>query len=69
VPADGIDGELVAVDGKGIARFQLLQNALNATANLRYVAFDIMFLDGKDLRELPLVDRKKGSKPCCPRIR
>src|SRR6185295_7919234 len=36
-----IDGELVALDEKGVSRFQLLQNALNTSANLHYCAFDI----------------------------
>lgn len=54
-----IDGELVALDERGVSRFQLLQNALNTSTNLRYCAFDIMFLDGQDLRGLPLVERKK----------
>jgi bifunctional non-homologous end joining protein LigD len=40
-----IDGELVALDAHGVSRFQLLQNALNASANLHYCAFDIMFVD------------------------
>jgi bifunctional non-homologous end joining protein LigD len=62
-----IDGELVALDEHGISRFQLLQNALNTTANLHYCAFDIMFLDGEDLRDLPLVERKKRLKAVLPR--
>ena len=45
-----IDGELVALDAHGISRFQLLQNALRTAANLHYCVFDIMFLDGEDLR-------------------
>jgi bifunctional non-homologous end joining protein LigD len=35
-----IDGELVAIDAHGISRFQLLQNALNTAANLRYCVFE-----------------------------
>ena len=64
-----IDGELVAIDAHGISRFQLLQNALRTAANLRYCAFDIMFLGGKDLRGLPLVERKERLRRCCPRTR
>lgn len=48
-----IDGELVALDEKGISRFQLLQNALRTTTNLRYCMFDLMALDGEDMRQLP----------------
>jgi bifunctional non-homologous end joining protein LigD len=64
-----IDGELVALDAKGISRFQLLQNALRTTANLRYCIFDLMALDGEDLRQLPLIDRKERLKPILPRDR
>jgi bifunctional non-homologous end joining protein LigD len=62
-----IDGELVALDGRGVSRFQLLQNALNTAANLHYSVFDIMFLDGKDLRDLPLVERKTHLKALLPK--
>jgi bifunctional non-homologous end joining protein LigD len=62
-----MDGELVAVDAHGVSRFQLLQNALNTTANLQYCVFDIMFLDGEDLRGLSLVERKKRLKPLLPK--
>lgn len=62
-----IDGEMVAVDEHGISRFQLLQNAGNTTANLRYAAFDLMFLDGRDVRDLPLVERKKLLKGVLPK--
>lgn len=61
-----IDGELVAVDDHGISRFQLLQNALRTAANLRYCVFDLMFLDGKDLRGLPLVERKEHLRALLP---
>ena len=62
-----IDGELVALDAQGVSRFQLLQNALNTSANLHYCAFDIMFLGGEDLRGLPLVERKKRLKSVLPK--
>lgn len=42
-----------------MSRLQLLQNALRAKANLHYGVFDIIFPDGKNLRELPLVERKE----------
>jgi bifunctional non-homologous end joining protein LigD len=54
-----LDGELVALDKKGRSRFQLLQEAQKTGGRLRYCVFDLMFLDGKDLRRLPLVERKR----------
>jgi bifunctional non-homologous end joining protein LigD len=64
-----IDGELVAFDAHGISRFQLLQNALRATADLGYCVFDIMFLAGQDLRGLPLVARKERLAGVLPKDR
>jgi bifunctional non-homologous end joining protein LigD len=54
-----IDGELVALDTKGVSHFQLLQNALRKKAKLQYCAFDLLFHNGEDLRGLPLLERKK----------
>jgi bifunctional non-homologous end joining protein LigD len=62
-----VDGELVAIDDRGVSRFQLLQNALRASANLHYCVFDVMFLAGKDLRDLPLVERKQRLKAVLPK--
>jgi bifunctional non-homologous end joining protein LigD len=62
-----IDGELVALDEHGVSRFQLLQNALRSSANLHYCVFDIMFLAGKDLRGLPLVERKERLRALLPK--
>jgi bifunctional non-homologous end joining protein LigD len=62
-----IDGELVALDAHGVSRFQLLQNALRTTANLRYCVFDVMFIGEEDLRGLPLVERKKRLRALLPR--
>ena len=62
-----IDGELCALDAHGRSRFQLLQNALNKKARLLYVVFDALFVDGKDIREKPLFERKKILKALLPR--
>jgi bifunctional non-homologous end joining protein LigD len=70
VKADAvIDGELVAIGKDGVSHFQLLQNALRHEAKLRYCAFDLMFENGQDLRESPLLDRKKRLKAILPRNR
>jgi bifunctional non-homologous end joining protein LigD len=61
-----IDGELVALDKKGVSHFQLLQNALRNEAKLLYCAFDLMFLDGEDLRGLTLLERKRRLKDILP---
>jgi bifunctional non-homologous end joining protein LigD len=43
-----------------------LQNALNKKATLLYVVFDALFVDGKDIREKPLLERKKILKALLP---
>ncbi len=63
-----IDGELCALDAHGRSRFQLLQNALNKKAKLLYVVFDALFVGGKDIREKPLLERKKILKALMPRV-
>ncbi len=58
-----IDGEIVVIDSKGKSHFQLLQNYTSMTEGvLCYYVFDILFKDGKDLRELPLIKRKELAK-------
>lgn len=60
LPADTIlDGELVALDGKGRSVFNLLQNFRSAEAQIHYYAFDILTLKGKDLTQLPLAERRQ----------
>jgi bifunctional non-homologous end joining protein LigD len=54
-----IDGELVALDRSGRSRFQLLQNARNTRARLVYYVFDLPFLNGRNLRRSPLIERKR----------
>lgn len=53
------DGEVVALGPDGRLSFQRLQNrAADPKAILRYYAFDLLYLDGIDLRDTPLSDRK-----------
>jgi bifunctional non-homologous end joining protein LigD len=55
-----IDGEIVVLDEKGISRFGKLQDALSTSAGnkLVFYAFDLLHLDGWDLRAVPLIKRK-----------
>lgn len=54
-----IDGEVVALDAEGRSDFQLLQNALKRkSTDLHFFLFDILFFEGKDLKPLPLIERK-----------
>ena len=59
-----IDGEVVALDGKGDPDFSALQAALSdgKTGNLIFFAFDLMFADEFDLRRSPLSERKQRLK-------
>ena len=56
-----LDGEVVVLDADGRTSFQALQNALSgAGANaLTYFAFDLLYLDGVDLRGVVLTERKR----------
>jgi bifunctional non-homologous end joining protein LigD len=59
-----IDGEVVAVDEKGFSNFGALQQALSDgdDRDLRFYAFDLLHLDGRDLRGEPLETRKARLK-------
>ncbi len=56
-----LDGELVVLNEQGLSDFQLLQNSLQEGRDARclYYAFDLLYLDGHDLRALPLHERKE----------
>jgi bifunctional non-homologous end joining protein LigD len=55
-----LDGEIVALDEQGRARFQLLQNyQKTGRGQLAYYVFDLLHLNGRDLRTLPLLRRKE----------
>ena len=51
-----LDGEIVCLDGKGVSQFNEL---LSRKREPIFNAFDLLWLDGKDLRQMPLVERKK----------
>jgi bifunctional non-homologous end joining protein LigD len=55
-----LDGEVVAMDEHGVSDFGALQAALSdhKTAGLIFFAFDLLFLEGADLRNEPLTARK-----------
>lgn len=54
-----VDGEIVVVDDKGISDFGSLQNwRSEADGELHFYVFDILWLDGKDLTEFTLAERK-----------
>lgn len=54
-----IDGELVALDEKGVSRFQLLQRRGTAGAQaIRYAVFDLLEQDGRSLMSRPLGERR-----------
>jgi bifunctional non-homologous end joining protein LigD len=55
-----LDGEAVVLDERGRSRFQLLQNALGRPGSkFDFYAFDLLHLDGFDLRGAPLLARKE----------
>jgi bifunctional non-homologous end joining protein LigD len=55
-----LDGEMTITDAMGKTDFQALQNYLKNphTKNLTYIVFDLLALDGEDLRGHRLIDRK-----------
>src|SRR5215469_14884929 len=64
-----VDGEIVCFDPNGVPSFQLLQNRINASPKsgpkvaqsypVSFFAFDLLYLDGYDLRSTPLIERKQ----------
>jgi bifunctional non-homologous end joining protein LigD len=62
-----IDGEVVVLDKDGKSRFELLQNYGNDGGQLVYYVFDLLWLDGHDVTDLPLAERKKLLKSIVPK--
>src|SRR5215469_16810578 len=62
-----VDGEIAVLNDKGIAHFGTLQNwRSEADGQLIYYVFDILWFDGKNLEELPLIDRRAIFKNILP---
>jgi bifunctional non-homologous end joining protein LigD len=58
-----IDGEVVVPAASGATDFSVLQNELKGNATkIVLVAFDLLYLNGHDLRKLPLIERKAQLK-------
>ncbi len=59
-----LDGEVVALDANGTSSFTALKAALGEgrSEDLQYYVFDLLHLDGEDLRALPLLKRKATLK-------
>ncbi|MDE1566957.1 DNA ligase D [Aquabacter sediminis] len=55
-----MDGEVIVENGAGASDFSALQADLSEGRSDRFVfyAFDLLHLDGEDLRPLPLIERK-----------
>ena len=58
-----LDGELGATDGLGRTVFEAL---MHRSQQVRYFAFDLLWLEGRDLRSLPLAVRKQELKRILP---
>ena len=65
-----LDGEIVMLDDRGISKFELIQPRIHLTdANsiaklaekrpVHFLAFDLLYLDGFDLRRVALSERKR----------
>ncbi len=58
-----IDGEIVVPAADGTTDFSVLQNELKGrSTRIVMVAFDLLYLNGYDLRKLPLIERKAHLK-------
>ncbi|MBI5117789.1 hypothetical protein HZA56_15045 [Candidatus Poribacteria bacterium] len=68
-----LDGEIVVVDDQGSPDFQMLQDySKSGSGHLLYYAFDLLYFQGHDLTNLPLLGRKELLKrilPAAPKIR
>jgi bifunctional non-homologous end joining protein LigD len=58
-----LDGEIVALDDDGRINFLDL---MRRRGTLAYAAFDVLRLNGRDLRDLPLTQRKKRLERLIP---
>ncbi len=66
-----VDAEVCVVDAKGVPDFEALRGLARPrrkhVPNVALYAFDLLALDGKDLRDLPLLERKKALRKLIPK--
>ena len=65
-----LDGEIVCLDENGVSQFNQL---LSGKGEPVFYAFDLLWVDGHDLRNQPLIERKRQlaslvRSSCCQRI-
>ena len=60
-----LDGEIIAIDDEGRIDFW---GPMKGRGHLAYAAFDLLWLRGKDLRHLPLIQRKKRLRRLLPEV-
>lgn len=63
-----LDGEAVVLDKDGKSNFQLLQNSISEQTDnaIRMFLFDVLYLNGEDLRSKALKERKEKLKELIP---
>lgn len=63
-----VDGEIVVIDEEGKPDFNALQNwkRIKDENSIFFFVFDILWLDGYDVRDMPLVERKEILKQLVP---
>ncbi|WP_019143896.1 ATP-dependent DNA ligase [Aeromicrobium massiliense] len=66
LPETVLDGEVVALDEKGVPRFGLLQNAGSGGVDLRYEVFDVLRADGRDVTDEPYAARRELLRELVP---
>ncbi|HYH75283.1 MAG TPA: DNA ligase D [Candidatus Saccharimonadales bacterium] len=65
-----LDGEIVVVDQTGKPHFEWLQGwRANQQGHLAYYVFDLLWVDGHDIRSMPLRERKKLLRTVLPNHR
>src|SRR5204863_8918292 len=75
LPPTVLDGDIAVPDNRGVTHLDALSDAVREVQSdrLAYFAFDLLHLDGHDLRRCPIEDRKMLLRDVigaarCPRI-
>ncbi|MDG4890023.1 MULTISPECIES: ATP-dependent DNA ligase [unclassified Mesorhizobium] len=62
-----IDGEIIVLNDKGLSDFGELRKAITRRQHdLYFVAFDLLHLNGHDLRDMPVIDRREVLQAMIP---